>query len=191
MTSPVRSYSTSEYCPRPPPSIFFHLRGTPIRCETSKHSSPSFKLDLDSPRAVLESRAAMVLCRYCQSITIEGLICKDEERRSYHGMNHQPSFSALVESARTCELCRLFHASILEGVCDEHSTDPGGDGSFQQLRVHASGRKGEQGQPAGDGFSDLQLRSITIMDKPLNYLGILEIFAEQGMGRLTCPFGPS
>lgn len=123
---------------------------------------------------------AMALCQYCRSITVVALIRKDKERRSYHGMDHQPTFSALVESAQTCQLCRLFHASIIEGVCDEHSNHSQNGNSSQQLRVYASGIAGGQGQ-TGDEFSNLQLRSITIMDKPLNFLGILEIFADHGI----------
>ena len=129
----------------------------------------------------------MVLCQYCQAITIKALVCKDKERRSYHGMDHQPSFSALVESAQTCQLCRLFHASILEGVCDEHSTHSGNGNSSPQLRVYASGIVGGQVQ-SEDEFSNLQLRSITIMDKPLNFLGILEVFAEHGIDCFTYVF---
>jgi hypothetical protein len=63
-----------------------------------------------------EDRAAIMLCQYCQSITIEGLVGKVGERKwNYDGMNHQPSFEALEESAISCELCQLFRHSILKG----------------------------------------------------------------------------
>jgi hypothetical protein len=53
----------------------------------------------------------MVLCSFCENITIDGIavdyspsLQRWEEPPGY---NHAPDYPALLESAKTCELCRL------------------------------------------------------------------------------------
>src|ERR1039458_1813798 len=103
-----------------------------------------------------------MLCSYCQSITIEGLVGKVEEREGaaeYKGMNHHPSFGDLVESARNCELCHLFYRSMLEHSPEDKSDD----NSSQQVILWADNGNLRRWPASSDGFSNLQIRQITVM----------------------------
>lgn len=53
----------------------------------------------------------MVLCSFCENITIGGIAVdygpKFQRWEEPPGYNHAPDYPALLESAKTCDLCRL------------------------------------------------------------------------------------
>ncbi|KAH6666016.1 heterokaryon incompatibility protein-domain-containing protein [Halenospora varia] len=65
----------------------------------------------------------MVLCSYCQNLSFSDLVLTEEQFTAkaqtgeHLGYRHQPSFPALQESAKSCELCHMFAEAL---KADDH-----------------------------------------------------------------------
>ena len=56
----------------------------------------------------------MTRCTYCENLSFSDLVLNyaDLQPDQVVGYRHQPSFAALEESAKTCELCQLFTEAL-------------------------------------------------------------------------------
>ena|SRR5271163_4191076 len=129
----------------------------------------------------------MVLCSFCENITIDGITVDYGPRfqrwEEPPGYNHAADYPALLESAKTCELCRLISdCGQDEGIFPEF--DPKFDivpdqitrrNASQRLKLRAFRPGGPSSSPKG-----LELGALHIS----NAQGLsiyLEIVADEGL----------
>jgi hypothetical protein len=65
-------------------------------------------------------------CRYCSNIRIHS-----------SSSPHQPTFASLVQSARTCELCRLIYQTINNNAHTEWLAKGNNDADYKPLYLQA------------------------------------------------------
>jgi hypothetical protein len=95
----------------------------------------------------------MVLCSFCKNITIDRIDTAAESQAELNsqpwdesqrykeplGYNHQPSYPALLESAKTCELCQL-----ISEVGEEDGVFPRFDPQFDAIPQQIARRNASQ-----------------------------------------------
>lgn len=131
----------------------------------------------------------MTLCSLCQGINILELVNEFKKPlEDFEGYTHQPSFAALLESSKTCELCRLFR----EAIGSSNDFDPKFDSIPHQIaiknspdyiRIEAIPPVGKLYRGSTDtAISNLQMSGIRVKvgQRPLG-IGFLEVAAEKGM----------
>jgi hypothetical protein len=131
----------------------------------------------------------MTLCSLCQGINIHELVNEFKKPSElYEGYTHQPSFAALLESSKTCELCRLFREAI--GSSNDFNTQFDSipeqiaiKNSPDYIRVQAIASVGELYWDSADGaISDLQICGIRVkVSQRTLGVGFLEVAAEMGI----------
>jgi hypothetical protein len=133
----------------------------------------------------------MVLCTFCQNITIEEITVDSKESISWMerreeppGYSHRPSYPALLESAKTCELCHL-----ISDVGENHGILPKFDPEFdiipdqialrnasQRLKLRAF----RQGNDRSSGSKGSELSGLAVMNAQRLVI-YLEIAADEGL----------
>ncbi len=116
------------------------------------------------------------ICKYCQSITIASLLDEPEHRGTYsESSEHHPSFNSLIRSARSCDLCSLFHAAIIKFGYDASHNNSG------PLKLRAIRRDLEAWEIGADGYSGLQMLDVRISSPMLMHTGRLELCVAEAL----------
>lgn len=131
----------------------------------------------------------MVLCNFCEGITIAKLaddaeVSGLENKEEPPGYSHHPSYPALLESAKTCELCRLI-SDIGENDGILPKFDPKFDmvpdqialrNASQRLKLRAFRSAHDQ----SSGSKGLELSGVSLMNAQRLRV-YLEIAADEGL----------
>jgi hypothetical protein len=138
-------------------------------------------------------RSAMVFCTFCKNITIEKLAVDFPPPLGRYdeppGYSHQPDYPALLESAKTCELCRLV-SDIGETDGSLPKFDPQFDAIPDQItRRNASQRlKLRAFRPGGIRSTSNGLELVGLNVSNAQRLNIyLEIVANEGLSDASQP----
>jgi hypothetical protein len=114
-------------------------------------------------------------CKYCQGLTFDKLVLKYEDLKpnAIVGYRHQPSFSELKVSAKTCNLCHLF-ARALE---TDYHQDPTATAYLESINDEFPIIV--TGNTVSYGDEPLRLTQITV-EWASHCSSKLSLFAEQG-----------
>jgi hypothetical protein len=129
----------------------------------------------------------MIICNLCENITIEEMAVVYPPNYSRYdeppGYSHQPDWPSLLESAKTCELCRL-----IRDTAESQGTTPAFDPKYdvipdQIARRNASQRLKLRASRTGmksSGSVGMEL-SILAVENAQGLSVYLDILADEGL----------
>jgi hypothetical protein len=132
----------------------------------------------------------MALCDFCKNITIDRIAVDATPRlerwEEPEGYDHQPSYPALLESARSCELC-----SLIKECAEQNGILPKFDPQFDVIPDQIARRNASQRlkltafrQGGSSSISCRQLGGAKVSNAQGLHI-YLELFADEGQFNKT------
>jgi hypothetical protein len=117
----------------------------------------------------------MTRCKYCQGLTFDKLVLKYEDLKpnAVVGYDHQPNFSELKASAKTCDLCHLFARALETDYHQDPTATAYLESVIDEFPIIVTGNT------ISYGDEPLRLTQITV-EWASHCSSKLSLFAEQG-----------